>query len=78
LAFSWSTCGVRAALLCNAHAVFLAHTHPSDDSEPGNGYKRVTELLVKAGNLMEVQVLDHVILGNTGSYFSFREKNINE
>ncbi|WP_150081518.1 JAB domain-containing protein [Chlorobium limicola] len=41
----------RAALLCNAHAVFLAHTHPSGVSEPGNAYKK--------GNSITCKILKH-------------------
>ena len=61
----------KGALLANAHAIILAHNHPSGKTEPSSADKRVTEILVKAGNLMEVQVLDQVILGCTGSYFRF-------
>ena len=66
----------KGALLANAHAIILAHNHPSGEVDPSHADKSVTEILVKAGQLLNVEVLDHVILGCTGSYFSFREKGL--
>jgi DNA repair protein RadC len=66
----------KGALLANAHAVILAHNHPSGFVEPSTADKMVTENLVKAGKLLEVQVLDHVIIGSKGGYFSFTESSI--
>ena len=66
----------KGALLANAHAVILAHNHPSGDVEPSNADKNVTTMLVDAGNLLDVKVLDHVIIGSKGGYFSFRESSM--
>lgn len=66
----------KGALLANAHAIILAHNHPSGEVDPSHADKSVTEILVKAGQLLNVEVLDHVILGCTGSYFSLREKGL--
>lgn len=66
----------KGALLANAHAIILAHNHPSGDTEPSHADKSVTETLVKAGQLMNVEVLDHVIIGSNGSFFSFRDHSL--
>lgn len=62
----------KGALLANAHALILAHNHPSGDVEPSNADKTVTETLVRAGKLLDVKILDHVIIGSSGRCFSFR------
>ena len=66
----------KGALLANAHAVILAHNHPSGDVEPSNADKTVTSMLVDAGNLLDVKVLDHVIIGSKGGFFSFSESSL--
>lgn len=63
----------KGALLANAYALILAHNHPSGDVEPSAADKSVTETLVKAGKILDVKILDHVIIGRFGNYYSFRE-----
>lgn len=66
----------KGALLANAHSLIIAHNHPSGDVNPSGADKQVTQKLVDAGNLMDIQILDHVIIGSTGSYFSFRDNSL--
>ena len=66
----------KGALLANAHAVILAHNHPSGDVEPSNADKTITTMLVDAGKLLDVKVIDHVIIGSKGGYFSFSESSM--
>jgi len=54
----------RDALLVNAAALVLAHNHPSGDPEPSQDDERVTARLVRAGQLVGVEVLDHLVVGN--------------
>lgn len=54
----------RAAIIANAAAVILAHNHPSGDPSPSEGDIRVTRELIRAGQLLKIEVLDHVIVGN--------------
>jgi len=54
------------ALRCQATAIILVHNHPSGDPAPSEDDIRFTEELVKAGRLMDVGVLDHVIIGSSG------------
>jgi DNA repair protein RadC len=53
----------RDALLANAAAVVLAHNHPSGDPEPSRDDLQVTGRLVRAGRLVGIEVLDHLIVG---------------
>jgi DNA repair protein RadC len=66
----------KGALLANAHSLILAHNHPSGNTEPSSADRTVTETLLKAGKLLDVQILDHVIVGSTGKYYSFRDSLI--
>lgn len=54
----------RDALLANASAVVLAHNHPSGDPEPSRDDEQVTQRLVRAGTLIGVEVLDHLVVGD--------------
>ncbi|MBM3823601.1 MAG: JAB domain-containing protein [Verrucomicrobia bacterium] len=53
----------RAAILAQASAVVLVHNHPSGDPTPSEADIRVTRDLIRAGQLLKIEVLDHVILG---------------
>jgi DNA repair protein RadC len=54
----------RDALLANAGAIVLAHNHPSGDPEPSRDDEQVTRRLVRAGELVGVEVLDHLVVGD--------------
>lgn len=60
----------QAALLCNASRIFVLHNHPSGDPTPSKEDVKVTDHLKKAGELMEIPLLDHVIVGSAGRYYS--------
>lgn len=53
----------RLACIANAAAVLILHTHPSGDPTPSESDIRVTRELVRGGQLLRIDVLDHVILG---------------
>ncbi len=53
----------RDALLANAAALVLGHNHPSGDPEPSRDDELVTRRLVRAGELVGVEVLDHLVVG---------------
>jgi len=63
----------KAAILAGACAVILAHNHPSGDPEPSEEDRKTTDKLRKAGKLLAIEVLDHVIIG-AKSYVSFSEQ----
>ena len=64
----------RAAVLASATSVAVFHNHPSGDPWPSTADRMVTKKLVEAGELMSIDVIDHVILGSA-SYFSFKEES---
>ena len=67
----------RAAILDGATAIILVHNHPSGDPTPSEADKQVTRNLCKAGELLDIRVLDHVIIGRGETpYFSLRESGL--
>ena len=55
----------KPALVLGAHAIILAHNHPSGDPTPSEADIRVTRDLVRAGQVLKIEVMDHIILGRT-------------
>jgi DNA repair protein RadC len=53
----------RAAIAGNASAIVLVHNHPSGDPTPSEADIKVTRDLIRAGQLLKIELLDHVILG---------------
>ena len=62
-----------SALLCNAKNQIWMHNHPSSDVSPSSEDLAVTERLIRAGEVLGIDVLDHIIIGD-GIYVSLREK----
>ena len=60
------------AIRANSNSVILVHNHPSGNYAPSKEDKEVTKLLDNAGNLLGINVLDHIIIGKDG-YYSFKE-----
>ena len=58
-----------------ASSVVIAHNHPSDNPEPSEEDIKLTETLIRAGKLLDIDLLDHVIITDIG-YTSFKEKGI--
>ena len=61
---------IENAIKFNAVAMILVHNHPSGNPEPSAGDKSLTRELVFSGNVMQIKVLDHIIIGNN-RYYSF-------
>jgi DNA repair protein RadC len=59
----------------NAAALIVAHNHPSGDPSPSPEDINVTRQLVKAGSLLDIKVLDHVIIGHQ-RYVSMKERQL--
>jgi DNA repair protein RadC len=62
----------RPAIVAAAAAIVLMHNHPSGESCPSEADIKVTRDLIRAGQLLRIEVLDHVIIGN-GNRTSLRE-----
>lgn len=65
----------KAALRLNATAIIVVHNHPSGDPTPSVEDILVTRQIVEAGKLLDVECLDHLIIG-AGQYASMREKGL--
>jgi DNA repair protein RadC len=68
----------KHAIAANAAALVLAHNHPSGDPTPSEADIKVTRDLIRAGQLLKIEVLDHVIIGRATEerprdYVSLRE-----
>lgn len=59
----------KSALLFSAAAIILLHNHPTLDPTPSREDLEITRRLKDAGELLGIEVLDHIIIGDT--YFSF-------
>jgi DNA repair protein RadC len=66
----------KRALLTNAHAVALAHNHPSGDPAFSPQDRRCAQRLHKAGNLIGVKVLDFLAVGSDGSHESAAKQGL--
>jgi len=65
----------NAAIRACSNTIVLVHNHPSGDCTPSKEDEEVTKTLDKAGNLLAIKVLDHVIIGKDG-YTSMRENGL--
>jgi len=71
----------RPALARQAHAVILVHNHPSGDSRPSDADLHITRRMKQAGELLQIELLDHVILGapragDEKNFFSFKNEGL--
>ena len=66
----------REAIRQNCAAIIATHNHPSGDPAPSPEDVRVTEELVKAGKLLDIEVLDHIIIGSGDSFVSLKARGL--
>ena len=65
----------KEAIRRNSAALILAHNHPSGDPSPSPEDILVTRQIVEAGKLLDVEILDHLVIGR-GRYVSMRERGL--
>ena len=65
----------KAAILANAASVLFMHNHPSGSTEPSIDDIEITNRLCKAGNILGINILDHLIITNN-DYLSFKQKGL--
>ena len=65
----------KEAVRTNASAIIVTHNHPSGDPTPSPDDVAVTRAIVQAGKLLDIDVLDHLVIGN-GKWVSLKERGL--
>ncbi len=65
----------REAIRSNSASVVIVHNHPSGDPTPSPDDARVTEQMVSAGKLLDIEVLDHLVIGRN-RFVSMKERGL--
>ncbi len=65
----------KPAILASAAAIIVAHNHPSGEVDPSAEDKDATRRLVRAGRILGIPVLDHIVIGEK-KFFSFRHEGL--
>ena len=63
----------KEAVRVSAASIVLVHNHPSGDPTPSGADVQLTRRLVKAGDVLGIEVLDHVVIGDGGEHSSLRD-----
>ena len=66
----------KPAIQRMAAAIIVTHNHPSGDPTPSPDDVAVTRAIVFAGKLLDMQVVDHLIIGHNGHYVSLKERGL--
>ncbi len=56
----------RAAIIGGASAIIFSHNHPSGDVSPSEADIKITKELIRAGQILKLELLDHIIVESTG------------
>ena len=65
----------KMAVISNAVKIIMFHNHPSGNPVPSREDKEITKKVREVGELLEIELLDHIIIGRNGAYYSFMEDN---
>lgn len=68
----------KSSILSNAAAFILVHNHPSGDCTPSKEDVVVTDRILQCSELLGIGLLDHIIIGGEGKYFSFKQHEMIE
>ena len=66
----------KRAILQNAAGIVLAHNHPSGVADASSDDISITKKLQKAGKIMGINVVDHIIIGSRDNFISMQEENL--
>lgn len=64
---------MQKALLCGAVSIVLLHNHPSGSTQPSKDDSAIKDRMAEVGRLVGITVVDNIIIGNGGRYFSYKE-----
>jgi len=63
----------KAAIKASANSIIIAHNHPSGNSEPSKGDDTITKMIADAGEIMNIQLVDHIIFTAGPEFYSYSE-----
>ena len=66
----------KVAIISNAVNIILFHNHPCGDPTPSAKDEETTRKVREVGELLDIGLLDHIIIGSDGAYYSFMENNV--
>ena len=61
----------KPAILANSNSIIFVHNHPSGDVEPSEEDRRTTDRLKDAGEILGIPLIDSLIIGDPGKFYSF-------
>ena len=67
---------LQATITANASGIIVCHNHPSGNLNPSESDTKLTQKIKEAGNLMDIQLLDHLILTMDDNYYSFADNGL--
>ena len=67
---------VKRVIALKTSAVIVAHNHPSGNLNPSESDTRITQKIKEAGNVMDIQLLDHLIITPGEDYYSFADNGV--
>jgi DNA repair protein RadC len=67
---------LRPAVRANAASIILMHNHPSGDPTPSPEDLSVTKAIAEAGKMLDIEVLDHIIIGGGGRFISMKSRGL--
>jgi DNA repair protein RadC len=67
---------LQAAIKTNASGIIVCHNHPSGNLNPSESDSKLTQKIKEAGNIMDIQLLDHLILTTDDNYYSFADNGL--
>lgn len=65
----------KHAVRLSAASIIIVHNHPSGDPEPSRSDKSITKTMMESGKLMDIEVMDHIIIGK-GRFYSFKAHKV--
>ena len=65
----------RQAITHGADRLIIAHNHPSGDVEPSDNDIKITQRLARAGEILNIPIVDHIIISRDNLYYSLAMKN---
>ena len=66
----------KTAILSNASSIIIGHNHPSGDCTPSKEDIKITKRLRECGDILGIELIDHIIIGDNNKYLSFKEKGL--